>query len=181
MLRWAILFAVLCARSCVLGQPQPCELVSVAGACYQQSLTNGIGSGARFNSPMGLAFDPTGATIIVADSSTNTVRRIVVSTWAVSTIAGGNQGTNAAFADGVGTNAGFSAPVSVAVDPAGNTYISDRGNHRMRILSPGGTVTTFSGSSGAGYVDGASTATKFNTPNFIALDPTSTVLYVADS
>ena len=115
---WALLLALLCFHG-VLGQPQPCALTTPLGGCYLPGLTNAVGTSSKFNSPMGMAFDSTGATMVIADSSSMAVRRVVLATWTVSSVAGPLSGTNAAFADGVGTNVGFNAPIGVAIDPAG--------------------------------------------------------------
>ncbi len=56
----------------------------------------------------------------------------------VSTLAGGVSGTNAAYADGSGTNAGFSYPWGVAVDASGNVFVADAGSNRIRKVTAGG-------------------------------------------
>ncbi len=56
----------------------------------------------------------------------------------VRTLAGGLNGTFAAFADGTGSQAGFNQPYGVAVDASGNTYVIDRFNYRVRKVTPGG-------------------------------------------
>ncbi len=56
----------------------------------------------------------------------------------VSTLAGGVNGTKAAYVDGNGTNAGFRYPTGVAVDASGNVFVADRDNHRIRKVTAGG-------------------------------------------
>jgi hypothetical protein len=56
----------------------------------------------------------------------------------VRTLAGGLNGTFAAFSDGAGSQAGFNSPNGVAVDASGNTYVADGGNYRVRKVSPAG-------------------------------------------
>jgi hypothetical protein len=59
--------------------------------------------------------------------------------WAVvSTFAGGVSGTNAAYADASGSNAGFNSPQSVAVDASGNVLVADFSNQRIRRVTTGG-------------------------------------------
>ena len=58
----------------------------------------------------------------------------------VSTLAGGVSGTNGAFADGVGTNAGFNYPSAVDVDASGNVFVADYFNQRIRKVTVGGST-----------------------------------------
>jgi hypothetical protein len=61
--------------------------------------------------------------------------------WAVvTTLAGGVSGTIGAFKNASGTNAGFNAPMGVAVDLSGNVFVADTGNNRIRkVTAVGGT------------------------------------------
>jgi hypothetical protein len=56
----------------------------------------------------------------------------------VTTIAGGVSGTNAAFSDGAGSNAGFNLPLGLVVDAVGTIYLADANNHLIRKVSPAG-------------------------------------------
>ncbi len=56
----------------------------------------------------------------------------------VSTLAGGVSGTNGAYVDASGTNAGFLYPTGVAVDASGNVFVVDQSNHRIRKVTAGG-------------------------------------------
>jgi hypothetical protein len=56
----------------------------------------------------------------------------------VSTFAGGVNGTNGAYVDASGSNAGFNYPTGVAVDASSNVFVADYGNQRIRKVTPGG-------------------------------------------
>lgn len=140
---------------------------------------DGVGAAAQFNSPGGLTFD--GAdTIYIADTGNHTIRRVVVSTGEVTTLAGaagavGNE-------DGKGANARFRYPADVLADGKGTLFIADRNNHRIRkLMLAGGDVSTLAGSPfGPGAADGRSTDAQFRYPYSLAFDGDDS-LYVADS
>ena len=75
----------------------------------------------------------------------------------------------------------FNGPSGSVCDPFGNMYICDSGNHRIRRMTPTGTVSTFAGSGVKSSTDGIGTAATFSTPWRITIDPTSSFLYVIDS
>ncbi len=82
--------------------------------------------------------------------------------------------------DGTGTNARLLNPTGVTVDAAGNIYVADGGDHTVRKVSAGGTVTTLAGSSGlSGNADGTGTGARFAYPFAVAVDATGNV-YVTD-
>jgi len=142
-----------------------------AGASWTQGNANGPAAVARFHSPTGMCRDQAG-NIVLADQENNTVRRIT-QFGEVTTIAGdGSQG----YADGQGTNAKFHFPTGVACDNAGNIYVSDNYNHRIRKIAPNGQVTTFAGNGKTGQVDGRGTAAAIGYPRAMAFD--GTYLYV---
>jgi sugar lactone lactonase YvrE len=96
--------------------------------------------------------------------------------YSVSTLAGSG---SAGYGDGNGTSASFNDPNGVAVDGSGNLYVADRVNHRIRKITPSGSVTTMAGSGSAGYADGNGTSASFNGPIGVAVDGNDNV-YVAD-
>ncbi|MCL2178699.1 MAG: NHL repeat-containing protein [Cystobacterineae bacterium] len=96
----------------------------------------------------------------------------------VSTLAGdGTQG----YVDGKGSLVKFSSDlVDIAVDSAGNLYVTDSGNHRIRKVTPGGEVSTFAGGgTQQSQLDGHGTAARFYYPSGITMDMQGN-LYVAD-
>ncbi len=78
------------------------------------------------------------------------------------------------------TSPSFNGPAGVAVDAAGNIYVTDWGNNLIRKIAPGGVVTTFAGSGFAGHNDAAGTLASFTQPTGIALDAQGN-LFVADA
>jgi sugar lactone lactonase YvrE len=96
-------------------------------------------------------------------------------TYTVTTVAGGIYG----FADGPAETAGFKDAYGLAVDKHGNIFVADAGNHRIRKITPEGTVSTVAGNGTAGYADGPAAEAQFHFPHGIALDNYDN-LYVAD-
>ena len=138
----------------------------------------GFGDGqaraARFDSPSGLAFDRHG-TLYVADTGNNAIRRISPA-GEVSTIAAGP--ANGA-ADQAGQDTLFNGPIGIAVDAAGQIFVADTYNDRIRRIAGNGVATTVAGST-RGSADGAAGDARFDTPTGLAIDGSGT-LYVADT
>lgn len=114
---------------------------TLAGTAGAIGSANGTGAAARFFFPYGLAV--VGTDLYVADSSNYTLRRIVISTGAVTTVAGqlGTPGTT----DAAGLAAAFDQPTGIATDGS-KVYIADAYNHTIRQFDPGSTqVTTIAG------------------------------------
>ena len=138
-----------------------------------QGSADGTGTAAQFAYPMGIAIDDAGM-LYVADSANHRVRKITPA-GVVTTLAGSTQG----FADGTGTAAQFNQPFGIAVYGVGNLYVTDANNHRIRLISPAGVVTTLAGSATNGSADGSVGTAQFYTPEGIAISPTG-VLHVTD-
>ena len=60
--------------------------------------------------------------------------------------------------------------------PDGDLYVADRNSHLIRRVTTAGVVTTYAGSSGSGYVDGAPLTAKFNSPYGVAVAANGDVL-----
>ena len=72
----------------------------------------------------------------------------------------------------------LTTPAGLAIDAAGNLYVADTDNQRIRMVTPAGVVSTIAGSGTQGFADGAANAARFNNPwNVTVKDG---VLYVAD-
>ncbi|MGE0041478.1 MAG: hypothetical protein AB7H88_10160 [Vicinamibacterales bacterium] len=137
---------------------------------------DGQGVAARFNSPTGIAWGLDG--VYVADTANDTIRAVTLD-GAVTTVAGMAGRTTSA--DGVGPDAVFEDPFSVAADVDGVVYVADSAAHIIRRISADGEVTTYAGSPGQfGSADGTGQEARFYSPFGIAVDRAGTV-YVADS
>lgn len=136
-----------------------------------------LGGTTTFSVPYGVAVDTAG-NVYVADTGNCDIRKITP-TGVVSTLAGtGVWG----YVDGIGTAAQFNQPWGVEVDTAGNVYVADTSNGRIRKITPLGVVSTLAGSTGTGSsatIDGPALSATFARPSDIAVD-TAGNLYVAD-
>lgn len=146
---------------------------TLAGAATSGS-SNGTGAAASFKNPRGITTD--GTNVFVADSGNRTIRKIVIATKVVTTLAGS---AASGTVDAVGTAASFNNPEGLTTDGS-DLYLTDSANHNIRRINLlTAAVTTLAGSTIAGSVDGIGTAAGFNTPGGITTDGTN--LYVADS
>ncbi len=136
---------------------------------------DGATSTADFRFPTNVAIDAVG-NIIVADRDNHRIRKIAPG-GLVTTVAGSGV---ADFADGASATAQFDRPVSVAIDASGNIIVVDQRNHRIRNITPGGTVSTIAGSGTFGFADGASTTALFDSPTGVAIDALGNII-IADS
>jgi streptogramin lyase len=151
--------------------------VVLAGNVDGSGNVDGTGTAARFFEPTGIAVDGSG-NFYVADSQNHTVRKIS-SAGVVSTLAGspGLPGS----VDGTGSSAHFYKPTAIAVDDAGNIFVTDCANHTIRKITQGGTVSTYAGSAGKpGNADGNRSSARFNWPAGITVNSSGTV-YVSDT
>ena len=134
--------------------------------------TDGAAAAALFNQPFALTQDSAGI-VYIADSGNSTIRRIDLD-GTVSTLAGlaGASGTT----DGTGSAARFDSPAGIAIGPDGDLYVADRNSHLIRRVTAAGVVTTYAGSAGSGYLDGAPLTAKFNNPFGVAVAANGDVL-----
>jgi hypothetical protein len=142
----------------------------------------GPGTAAELNSPQGVTVDAAG-NLYIADTGNNAVREVNASTQAITTITGDPTGAQGSSGDGgLATAAFLNAPSSVALDSAGNLYIADSGNNRVRKVDTTAHISTFAGSANSGSLGdgGLATAAELYSPLGVACDPAGNV-YIADA
>ena len=126
-----------------------------------------LGTEAEFSNPSSVAVDSSGF-LYVADQGNHCIRKIIIATREVTTIAGsGTYGHH----DATGTEARFNEPSNMTVDSSGNLYVADTENHRIRRITSAGVVTT---------IAGTGDTAEFDNPISVAVD-SSGILYVADA
>lgn len=146
---------------------------------YAGSLTSGVADGFRtaatFINPRGIVFSPSGY-LYAADDGARNIRRIDPNGYVTTFAGSGNPG----FVNGQGTAASFSHIFALAVDAAGNLYVTDYTNNAIRKIDTSANVTTLAGNGTAGSADGSGMNATFNSPLGICVDSSGNV-FVADS
>lgn len=160
----------------------PGTISSFAGTGIAGSTGDGsAASAATVNAPAGVALDAAG-NVYIADTASNKVRVVNSATGTISTFAG--TGTAGSSGDGGAASAAeLNAPNGIALDSAGDLFIADTANNRIREVSAAtGTISTFAGSGMAGATGdgGAAVAAALNAPYGVASDQKGD-LYIADS
>jgi sugar lactone lactonase YvrE len=167
-------------------------ITTVAGNGYGAGTGQGGYSGdggpatsAELSSPSGVVVDGAGNLYIV-DEANSRIRKVTPG-GIITTVAG--NGSCAVSANGecyngdniAATSAELSGPSGVAVDGAGNLYIADTINNRIRKVTPGGIITTVAGNGTFGYAgdSGPATSAEFSYPDGVAVDGAGN-LYIAD-
>jgi sugar lactone lactonase YvrE len=148
---------------------------TLAGSSSEWEDIDGAGSDASFSSKISHIAEDANGNLYVADGGNHKIRKITPA-GIVTTFAGsGEEGA----ADGVGSEATFSYPYGIAVDPNGFVFVADGGNNKIRKISPTGVVSTFAGSGSIGSDNGIGLGASFFRPAGIALDSIGN-LYVCD-
>ena len=126
----------------------------------------GPAASAALDSPAGVAADAAG-NLFIADTGNHRVRRVDAATGVITTVAG--TGTFGYAGDGgPATSAALAIPSAVAVDAAGNLFIADAGNSRVRRVDAAtGVITTVAGTGAPGYGGdgGPATGAALNDPS----------------
>ncbi len=136
-------------------------VTTIAGKAESPGSADGTGNKATFNYPRGIVYD--GGNLYVCDMLNITVRKIVVATGAVTTLAG--SAGNVGFQDGTGSAARFDLLSSIASDGS-NLYVCDAGNNAIRTIEIAtGKVGTFGGTARVGFLDGAASKARLFNPS----------------
>jgi uncharacterized protein (TIGR03437 family) len=155
-------------------------ITSIAGTGIQGfSGDGGPATSAMLGRPFSLAIDA-GGNLYIADSANERIRKIDVN-GIITTIAGNGQ-SGFSGDGGLAINASLQTPVGVAVDQAGNVYIADGDNNRIRKVSAGGIISTFAGNGSEGFSGdgGLAVNAMINIPYDVAADAAGKV-YIADA
>ena len=156
-------------------------ITTIAGNGYGFGGDGGQATQAQLNYPTSVALDKNG-NLYISDTSNNQVRK-VTAVGIISRFAG--TGFRGFSGDGgQATLAQFSAPGGLTVDAAGNLYVTDQGNHRVRKIALDGTMSTVAGngSTSSTTTDEGGTALNatLNAPAGVAVDAAGN-LFIADT
>ena len=157
----------------------PGIITTVAGnGTLGYSGDNGPATSAELYDPIGVAVDSAG-NLFIADYENARIRKVNTSAT-ITTVAG--NGTSGYSGDGgPATSAELNLPFGVALDSAGDLYIGDFGNSRIREVDASGAITTVAGNGTQGYSgdNGPATSAELNRPGGVAVDGAGN-LYIAD-
>ena len=137
---------------------------------------DGSATTSQFNGPVGIAVDQAG-NVYVNDDSSSRVKKVAPDGTVTTFVGSGVSG----FADGTGVSAQVNTGrANLSVDNAGNVYLADGANHRLRKITQAGVVTTLAGSGVGGTGDGTGLSAQFSYPRNIFITPSGTI-YVNDN
>ena len=161
--------------------PGPRIIRTLAGTGMPVFLGDGApGTAANLRSPSGVAMDRSG-NMVIADGANHRIRRVEGASGIITTVGGtgigGFSGDN-----GLATEAMLNFPQGVALDAAGNIFIADNLNHRVRKIDVSGIVTTVAGTGQQGFSGdgGPATAASLAFPSDVAVDDRG-FLFIADT
>ncbi|WP_250279867.1 NHL repeat-containing protein [Frankia sp. Cppng1_Ct_nod] len=161
-------------------------ITTIAGTGIQGfSGDGGPATQAHLAKPTDMALDAAG-NLYIADTDNNRIRRITTD-GTITTIAGTGTGTGTDIQGfsgdgGPATQAHLTKPGGVVVDAAGNLYIADNGNNRIRRVTADGTITTIAGTGAEGFSGDGGPATQAHlaNPGGVVVDAAGN-LYIADT
>lgn len=145
---------------------------------YDSGEDGGPATSARLDTPTGVWVDASGM-IYIADRNNNRIRRVDLA-GTITTVAG--NGTYGYSGDtGQATSAMLRNPTGIYGDAAGNLYIADTYNHRVRKVDTSGIIDTVAGNGTPGYVNGPIATAQLNSPRGVYVEADGSVFYIADT
>ena len=139
---------------------------------------NGPATAAELFRPSGVAVDPAGTILYIADELNNRIRKVNLATGVITTVVG--DGAAGFSGDGgLATAAALDHPWAVAIDAAGDLFFADAGNNRIREVTAGGTISTVAGDGTAGFSGdgGPATAAEIDAPRGMAIDAAGDIFF----
>ena len=158
--------------------PATGDVVTVAGDPYQRAVVDGVGSGARFNSPRYLVSDGTGL-LYVSDTNGASIRTLDTATMAVTTFAG--DGT-VGYVDAVGSAARIHRPRGITTDGT-SIYFAEFNAHTIRqgVIASQSVSTLVGAPMSPGYVEGVGSGARLDSPWGLAFHYPSNSLFFVDA
>jgi sugar lactone lactonase YvrE len=155
-------------------------ITTIAGNGVDTFSADGVSAATTGINPDGIFADAAG-NVFIADVKNNRIRKVDAVTGIISTVAGnGKMGYSGDT--GLAINEKLYWPTDVCTDTAGNIYIADYGNNRVRkVTAATGKISTVAGNSSAGYSgDGAAaTSAMLNAPTYVCTDKQGNI-YISD-
>lgn len=159
------------------------QTIAGGGTPADGSGDGGPATAAALISPWSLALDGRGG-LYVGELGSARVRKVDLGSGTIVTVAG--IGGNGAFSGdgGPATAAQLDRPLGLALDAAGNLFIADSQNDRVRRVDAAtGTIETFAGNGTNDFTGDGGPATQAGLayPDAVAVDPSGTSLYILDT
>jgi sugar lactone lactonase YvrE len=162
------------------------NITTLAGNGTAGYIDNVAATSGELSNPSSVALDSAG-NLYIADSYNCLIREVTAATGTITTVAGTTTGAGTSANcgssgdGGAATGAELSSPYGVAVDSAGDIYIADFDNQRIRKVNGAGTINTVAGTgtAGSGGDGGPATSAGFFAPDAVTVDPAGN-LYIAD-
>lgn len=154
------------------------EVSTFAGGC---GTGNGFGTNAKFLTPIGIDIISDGSYALIVDAPAGLIRKLIISTSEVSTLAGDINGNN--ILDGFGTNAHFHNPYDISISSDRNfALVSELSRHIIRLVNLTNLqITTLAGNRDSDLIDGIGTNAYFFYPKGLAISPGNDYSLIADS
>jgi sugar lactone lactonase YvrE len=150
-------------------------VLSIFAGSGKAGRADGQGRLASFSQPDGIITDAAG-NIYVGDQTYRLIRKITPTGFVTTLVGSGVVGS----ADGIGSAASFYYTRGLSIDSAGNIYVADQGNNKIRKVTQAGVVTTIAGNGARGLINGIGKGAIFYSPAGTSIDDAGN-LYIADT